>query len=128
MPDLIHNSSKLILIVDDDPIVGEVISYTLESAGYQIRLFQDPEQVIDVLLTLNPEPVLLLADYNMPRMNGLELIQHCKSHIPKLRAVSLSGSMTAKDPQNYRIKPDRTLAKPFVPDELLTLVNNLLAE
>jgi CheY-like chemotaxis protein len=119
-------SPKFIVVADDDPIVGEVISDTLLSAGYKIAVFEDPLKLIEALPTFSQTPDLLVADYRMPNLNGLELIERCKAQLPNLKAISLSGTLPLNEVQKFTRKPDKILSKPFLPNELLQLVKSLL--
>jgi CheY-like chemotaxis protein len=126
MPKPRQPSSAFILVADDDPIVCDVIRDTLQSAGYAAEIFQDPALLVAALPTFHRTPDLLVADYRMPNMNGLELIQQCKAKLPNLKAVSLSGTLSLSEIDKYALKPDKTLSKPFLPSDLIDAIESLL--
>jgi two-component system cell cycle response regulator DivK len=71
-------TKQSILIVEDDPQVMEVFSLTLENSGYEVR---KADSALPALLIAGGKlPDLILADLNMPHMNGLELIGQFKSY------------------------------------------------
>src|SRR5581483_10727674 len=71
-------TKQTILIVEDDPQVMEVFSLMLEDGGYEVRR---AESALPALLMAGGKlPDLILADLNMPHMNGLELIGQFKSY------------------------------------------------
>lgn len=118
----------LIFVVDDDVAVGEVIEASLEINGYKSRVFADPEKACEAIINADPQPAVIITDYLMPRMNGMELIQACKKARPQLRFISASGTLHVDDTKDYAHKPDRFLAKPFFPSQLLDAVDELLEE
>lgn len=64
--------SKQILIVDDSESIRDVLAYSLENAGYQVLLACDG---LDALRYFDGRTIdLLLTDYHMPNLNGLDLI------------------------------------------------------
>jgi len=64
--------NKQILIVDDSESIREVLVFSLENEGYQVISANDG---LDALKYFDGRPIdLLLTDYHMPNMNGLELI------------------------------------------------------
>ena len=65
--------SKQILIADDSESIREVLAYSLKNAGYDVCVAYDG---VDALTFFDGQSIdLLLTDYHMPNMNGLELIR-----------------------------------------------------
>ena len=121
-------TGTLIFLVDDELMVGEVVVAILKLGGYQIRWFQDPVKALDGFRDSDPKPTLLLTDYKMPQMTGRELIQRCKDMHPGLKTILYSGDVQEDTAVLYKAQPDRLLRKPFVPNTLLDLVKQVLAE
>src|SRR2546421_9940779 len=117
---------QFVLIVDDDLNVGATLSIIVEAGGYQVRYFPDPKLLVDELSSLARTPDLLITDYRMPNINGLELIQICRAWFPKLKTLSVSGALSRIDTDQYPVKPDAVLLKPFRREELLKLIGDLL--
>jgi CheY-like chemotaxis protein len=116
----------LVYVVDDEPMVGEVVQTVLESGGFRTRLFQDPVLALQSLTQTTAQPRLLLTDYRMRSMNGMELIQGCKMLRPGLKTILFSSTLEAEDLQPYAVQPDEVVSKPFQPQRLAELVRNLL--
>jgi CheY-like chemotaxis protein len=72
---------KRILIVDDSPTIRQQVSMALTQAGFAVAEAVDG---VDALAKLATPAALMVCDVNMPRMNGLELLE-------KLRSGDLPG-------------------------------------
>jgi DNA-binding NtrC family response regulator len=87
-----------VVCVDDDPHILQMLSFQLEkiidSKCTLIEYFTNPEDVIANLNELALEEidiVFILVDYQMPQMNGVQLIRTIKAINPKMECVMLSG-------------------------------------
>jgi CheY-like chemotaxis protein len=123
-----QNVPPLIYIVDDKPELTQMAEMILMAEGYQCQLFCDPQQVLQTFLDSNIRPDLLLTDYEMGSMNGLELIEMCRHKLPGLKAVLVSGTVQAATVFQHPVKVNQFLSKPYRPKELAALVKSLLAE
>lgn len=123
-----QNSPPLIFVVDDNPELTEMAEMVLSAEGYQCQLFCDPKQVLQSFQKSPVRPDLLLTDYDMGSMNGLELIEHCRRELPELKVVLLSGTVEATMVLRHPVKVNQFLSKPYQPKQLVALVKSLLAE
>jgi CheY-like chemotaxis protein len=121
------DQAALIYVVDDEPLVAEVLATSLELAGYRICRFTDSQAAWESFLTAREKPALLVADFQMPNLNGMELIERCKTAHPPLKTISASGTLRLADLPRFPVAPDHFIAKPFFPRELVELVRQLLA-
>jgi two-component system response regulator FixJ len=78
-----------VYIVDDDPAVGSSLAALIMAHGFDVKLFQSA----DAFLAACPAQTVgcLLADINLPRMNGLELLELVSKQIPGLVTIILTG-------------------------------------
>ena len=120
--------SALVYVVDDEPMVGDVVQAILKMGGYESVLFADPNTAFQALSEANPKPTLLLTDFQMPQMTGRELIQHCKKVHPALKTILYSGNVQEETVAFYPTRPDGFLRKPFTPKTLIDLVQSVLAD
>jgi CheY-like chemotaxis protein len=116
----------LIYVVDDDPAVAEVIEALLDLYGHKSKVFTKPKEALDSFITEPIKPKLLITDFQMPKMNGMELLQACKRDHPSLRCISASGTLHVEEMKVYPIQPDKHLAKPFYPRQLLDAVEEMV--
>ena len=117
--------SPLIYVVDDQEIFAEVVAAILRSEDYETATFESGEAAVEALKRNSRKPDLVLTDYLMPGMNGMELIIKCRTMIQGVRTVLLSGQVDDKVVAKYAVRPDRFVRKPFEPTVLLDLIAEL---
>jgi DNA-binding response OmpR family regulator len=117
------NKQTRILIVDDDPGYAEGISILLESEGYFCDAVNDAKAAIKILDNKNFE--ILLVDWQMPEMSGVELIERIRSH-PDHRQkyiIMVSGKGALEDKvAGMDVGANDYLVKPFESQELLARI------
>ena len=116
----------LVYVVDDEPMIGDVVQIVLKMGRYRSRFFRHPELALQAVIQEEVKPALLLTDYVMSPINGMELIERCKLHCPQLKTILYSGNAGEDVLQSYGVRPDAFLRKPFLPRTLLALVHSTL--
>ncbi len=114
-------------VVDDEPMVGDVVQAILKMGGYQSVYFQEPVLALEAIKRASPKPDLLLTDFQMPQMTGRELIQKSKEAHPGLKTILYSGNVQEDTVSFYAIRPDRFLRKPFTPNTLIEMINSVVS-
>lgn len=115
-----------ILVVEDEPMLLRIIVRSLREAGYAV--VEAPNGQTALELARSSEPFdLVVTDSVMPELSGLKLVEGLRALNPTLPVVHLSGSLRA-DTFGYCGLPQDvpTIFKPFLPDELLQVVRELL--
>lgn len=120
------NTEVLIYVVDDESMIGEIAEITLKLKGFRTKLFSDPELALQSLENSAEKPSLMIADFLMRPINGIELIEQCKEIQPNLKKILFSGNVGKEILQYYSVKPEAFVAKPFFPNSLVTTVNSVL--
>jgi CheY-like chemotaxis protein len=118
----------LIYVVDDEPMLLELATVVLEPLGYRIKTFRDPKAALKAFTAAEPRPALLITDYAMHLMNGMDLIAACRKVQPRQKILLISGTVDEKVYRNAPSKPDRFLAKPYQAKQLAEAVKSLLAK
>jgi len=129
--DAITNVAKdaRILIVDDVADNTGSLSRLLRRAGYAICItITDPAEALAKFRELQPD--LLLLDWHMERLSGLEFIEHLKNRIPPddLPPVLVLTADASHDTRREALAVGASdfLSKPFDPSEVLLRIRNLL--
>jgi DNA-binding NtrC family response regulator len=117
----------LIYLVDDEAVLLDVAEAALQAEGFQTQKFDDPEAALRSFLKARPRPALVITDYAMGRMNGLELLERCKQAEPGLKTILVSGTAGAEIMLDAPVRVDRFLAKPHQSETLCDLVRRVLA-
>lgn len=113
-----------ILLVEDEIVIALGIQMVLEDAGYSVVIASNGEEGLTQALEVKPD--LIVTDYMMPRMNGLELIAALRSRnvtIPIVLATSIGEERVQANPHRLY---DAYLGKPCTDDALLGVVRRLL--
>jgi two-component system cell cycle sensor histidine kinase/response regulator CckA len=126
-PKINSHDRPLVYIVDDEAMLLELASVILEPLGYELCTFRDPQAALDAFARAEPRPDLLITDYAMHNMNGMELIEQCRRREPDLKVLLVSGTVGIEVFEGAPFKPDRFLAKPYYARQLIELVKGMLA-
>lgn len=122
----IENKTK-ILLVDDDPIVLEVMKSFIASYGFEFSTASDGLQAIKVLE--QDFHSIVITDINMPNMDGMELLQYVHANYPKTGVIVVTGlseEYTYVDVINAGAID--YMSKPFDSAELLAKLNRVIRE
>lgn len=116
-----------ILVAEDDPEIRELIEFKLRSSGFDVFAFPDGEAALAAAESILPDLVLL--DWMMPRMNGLDVCAALRGN-PVFHAVPII-LLTAKGQEadvvrGFSAGCDDYIVKPFSPRELVHRVDALL--
>ena len=123
-----HNKrGPLVFAVDDEPMLLELLTLVLEPLGYVVRTFRDPASAVREFEAANPKPDIILTDFAMHRMTGLDLIRDCRRIVPGQKILMVSGTVDATVYRDSPHKPDEFLAKPYPAKQLADLVKSILA-
>jgi len=120
------SSKALIYVVDDEPMLLELAAVVLEPLGYSVKSFRDPDQALQAFTSARPKPALVITDYAMHTMTGMDLIAACREVEPHQKVLLLSGTVDQTVYRGASTKPDKFLAKPYQAKQLAGAVKTLL--
>jgi CheY-like chemotaxis protein len=120
-------SEKTILVADDESHILNVVSLKLRNAGFRVVTASDGLEALTI--AQQEKPNLIITDYHMPGMSGLELCRALKenaetSNIPAIMLTARGYHLEPRDTEQSGIL--RMLSKPFSPRQLLSAVNEIL--
>ena len=120
-------SEKTILVADDESHILHVVSLKLRNAGFRVLTARDGQEALEMAQQNHPD--LLITDYHMPQLSGLELCQRLKqdaatNDIPAIMLTARGYHLEPSDTEQSGIL--RMLSKPFSPRHLLSTVNEVL--
>ena len=121
MVKLKDGKKPIIVIIDDEVSIANNNKKMLDKKGYEGRTFSDITKFLKELKNNPYKFDLIITDYDMPDMNGVELIRQIKDLNPKLPVIISSGHLLLPDNM-----ADSELHKPFTNDEMVEMINQLL--
>ena len=118
---------KKILVADDESHILNVVSLKLRNAGFTVVTTHDGQEALEMAQQEHPD--LLITDYHMPQLSGIELCQKLKqdpatANIPAIMLTARGYHLEPADTEQSGIL--RMLSKPFSPRQLLSTVEEVL--
>ena len=111
-----------IILVDDEDLVRFGTSEMLSELGYTVVEANSGAEALRLLRTGDP-PDLMITDYLMPGMNGVQLIEQAKRLVPSMQAILITGYSTIAEGPGATIP---RLAKPYRQSDLSKIVAEIL--
>jgi DNA-binding response OmpR family regulator len=121
-----QRSRARVLVVDDEPAIGDVVARYLERAGYETTIAATGLDALECSETARPDVVVL--DLMLPDIDGLEVMRRLRRDDRRRRAIIL---LTARGEESdrvvgLRLGADDYVVKPFSPAELVARVDAVL--
>ena len=118
------DEARPILVVEDDPLIGQVIEVTLEEAGYAVVWHELGRAAVDAAVRLQPCAVVL--DLMLPDMDGQEVLRFLRrdprtATIPIVVVSAVASTLT----DDERGLVQAVLPKPFAIDRLVETVRSV---
>lgn len=118
---------RLILTVDDSSTMRQMITFTLKGAGFEVLEAGDGVEALEVAAGKKLD--LIITDVNMPRMDGITLVQRLRA-LPQFKFTPILVLTTESD-ASMKMKGKEAgatgwIVKPFSPEKLLDTVNKVI--
>ncbi len=116
-----------ILVIDDDDLLTELVSFTLEAHGHEVATAADGETGLDLAMR---EPVdLVVLDGILPGLDGLEVLRQLRGE-PRTAGLPVIMLSARKDERDVvgglSLGAEDYLVKPFIPEELAVRIDKTL--
>jgi two-component system chemotaxis response regulator CheY len=114
-------SSRTVLVVDDDPGVLEVLELALSAEGYQVVLARNGREALERAAARRPN--VMLVDLMMPIMDGWQFVRECRKiqSYGQTQVIILSAARNVNEAARD-LGVQAVVSKPFNLDDLLNLV------
>jgi len=117
-----------VLLVDDDPLMRELLAEWLSEAGYCVRQADNGDSALQMLCD---QPVgVLVTDMDMPGCNGAQMLAEVREAWPGMPVIAISGGARGGKANwaatAIKLGAAKTLYKPFEKKELLASVKEIL--
>ena len=110
----------VVMVLDDEAIVGERLKPVLEKAGFEVETFTESPKAMKRLE--EKEFHILVTDLKMEGPSGLDVIRHLKEHQPDIQAILITGYPTIERYRETEYMNAAFVTKPFRLDQIVKLV------
>jgi len=119
--------SKKVLVVDDEVHIIHVVAIKLRNNGFDVVSAENGADAFE--LALSEKPDIIVTDFQMPVMTGLELVEKLRQnettkYMPVIMLTARSFAVDEQQKENLQIA--EFLSKPFSPKELLRSIEDVL--
>jgi two-component system chemotaxis response regulator CheY len=115
-----------ILVIDDSSLSRRLMRRILEEASYEVIEAGDGFAALEIFSLENPQLVML--DLTMPGINGFEVLKQLKNINPNVKVIVASADVQSMTRDlAFREGADGFINKPFIAEEILELIQNLLS-
>jgi DNA-binding NarL/FixJ family response regulator len=119
--------AQKLLLVDDEPGLRDAVQAYLEDSGFEVNVAPNAQQGWQLLERTLPD--LVITDVMMPQVDGYQFLKQMRED-PRFKALPVvfltARGMTSDRILGYQAGCDVYISKPFDPDELVAIVQNLL--
>ena len=119
-------SEKIILLADDEIMLRDLLAELLESSGYNLIKVSSGAEVLKVL-TEEMKVDLVIIDYNMPGMNGLECVEQIRKLNYQMPVILSTGSLSVESSTDVqKVGVTSLVTKPYEFEAMLSTIRNLI--
>lgn len=133
--EFLERTKRWVVLVDDEEAIRQAVGDYLYDQGYQITACADADAMLEVCAKpqgdgqLPAVPDAIVSDVRMPGKDGLELLRLIRAdeRLERVPVILLTAKgMTQDRIAGYRAGADVYLPKPFIPEELLSIIDNVI--
>jgi DNA-binding NtrC family response regulator len=109
-----------VMVLDDEPIVGERLKPVLEKRGFQVEIFTESQKALERLGEKRFH--VLVTDLKMKAPDGMDVLRFLKDHHPETQAIVITGYATIERAREAQYLNAKFVPKPFKLDHIAKLV------
>jgi DNA-binding NtrC family response regulator len=110
-----------VMVLDDEPIVGERLQPVLENEGFQVEVFTDSRQALNRLE--EKEFQVLVTDLKMSGPSGIDVLRYLKDRKRDTEAIVITGYATIESAREAEYLNAQFVTKPFKLEHIVKLVD-----
>ncbi len=122
------NAKPLAYVVDDEPMLLDLNESLLQTMGFAVRRFRAAELAFAAYQAEPVPPAIIVTDFSMHEMTGLDLIEACRKIHPGQKFLLVSGTVNAEVFVDSPTKPNHFMPKPYATDEFSAAVQKLTGQ
>lgn len=116
-----------VLLVEDEPLIREVMSESLQNAGYEVIEAENGDLAVEMMRKPPRMFSILVTDFHMPgKTNGSEVAAQVRAVIPSIAVVIASGRPDVLQSQWQQEHGYKLLKKPYLPSHLIAIVQSMI--
>ncbi|SFQ42007.1 response regulator transcription factor [Salibacterium halotolerans] len=116
---------QTILVVEDDPMIQNLVRMYLENDGHEVYTCSDGNEAVE--LVIEHEPCLLVLDLMLPKKSGEEVCQWMRHNGYEAAVLMLTAKVSSEEKiEALKMGADDYMIKPFSPEELAARVQSIL--
>lgn len=124
--DLVPEAPALTFVAEDHPDLLDFEVLLLKDEKIPFRTFNSAETALAAFQEASPRPKLIISDYQMGKMSGLELLERAKKLDPNTKTMLVSGTVNQDFISKAMFKVDCFMEKPFDIPDFVTAVKSLI--
>ena len=117
-----------IYIIEDDSTMIDLLRTLLEMEGFRVFTYDHKSGASIPKKVASVKPALILMDVNMQDLDGLEILQQIKTNLKLAKIKIIMSSGADYRDLCLRYGADEFLLKPYMPDDLIRMIRDVLAE
>ena len=119
-------SGRAVLVVEDDPGIGNMLVALLAAEGYTPRLVTDGQEALEAVR--RSRPALITLDLSLPTIDGVDVLERLDDGAGRRVPVVVVSAYTERLTDVHRARAVAVLTKPFEIDALLSCISSALGE
>lgn len=121
------NSKELLVLIEDEELLGEGLVYNFEAEGFQVRWFREGASAFDFITQRHRDISAIVLDIMLPGMNGMDILQKTRTFADQVPIAVLSAKSLESDKLTaFELGADDYITKPFGLAELLMRIKILI--